>query len=167
MNSEKLDNYIYNAIIMSTDRTLPLEFSRILRDTITKYGFDESDLSNRLKITLKQYSTDDFYKDYLLKTGYIKRLNTSPETFILTTKGIRVQNAGGLSEYFKKQKIKNFFKFLKKLIVYLITPLIAIISTFYPIFKKDKPIEIKQPINIHLSQDSTLNNNKTIITKSK
>jgi hypothetical protein len=168
MNTKEIDNYIYNAIIMSTDRTLPLEFSKIILNTLARYGFDDNDLSIKLKATLKQPRFDDFYKNYLLNTGYIKRLDTSPDTFILTTKGIDVQNAEGLTKYLKKRRINSFFKILKKLIIYLVTPLLAIISITYPMFKKDKPIEIKQPIILHidnLSQDTISNKNMNNNTK--
>ena len=171
MNDKELTEFIHNSIIMSMTRGLSLTFDNITLKTLAAYGTSDSDFSKELKSKLSPHGHEDLYRVQLLQLGYIKVTNnTSPLTYDLTKRGVKVQQVGGIATFLNKQKNKEKIKFLKYLSLYIITPLIALISTgglIYSIVKTDNLIEFKQPIKLNIENlpkfhmvDSISNNNR-------
>ncbi|CAN5527999.1 hypothetical protein BH11BAC3_BH11BAC3_04340 [soil metagenome] len=163
------DNYIFNSIIMSIDTGIAFEFDPVISKAIARYGTKEDNLSkyfNEAFIAKYHFIPE---KDFLLKKGFIKKLTAPANHYILTDKGEDVQEVGGLYYYNHKQKMKERNTFIKNIVTYGATPLIAIISTIglvYPLFKEDKPIIIKQPITLHIDnlKDLQTNDSTRVIT---
>lgn len=94
------------------------------------------------------------YFESTLRKGFVKSISfNDKELFILTEKGETLQDFGSIEKYEKHVKWKKFIENAKEIVVIIVTPLIAflaVISTALPYFKKDQPLEIKQPIILHI-----------------
>ena len=154
MTDKELNDYILNALIMSFDRGLSFDFSKIASKALAGYGNDDNDLSRELKLKLNLNGLDELYKIQLLKSGYIKITNdTIPLKYKLTSRGMKIQESGSLFEFLIKEKRKIKLKYFKAVSLYILPWFVAIISTGGLIFtnaKSDRPIKIQQPIKLQI-----------------
>jgi len=172
MTDKELDDYIFNALIMSFDRGLDFEFNKITSKALAGYGNDNNVFSDGLKSKLTPIGLEELYKIQLLKSGYITITNdTIPLRYKLTSRGMKVQESGSLYEFLIKEKRKVRLKILKTASLYVLPWFVTIVSTGGLIFttlKSDKPIKIQQPIKLQIedSLDSCVNkqnnNNSTL-----
>lgn len=172
MTDKELNDYILNSFIMSFDRGLSQTFEKLTLKTIASYGTSDSELSKGLKSKLKTKGIEEIYKIQLLKSGFIKVTNDKiPLEYGLTKRGKKVQELGGLLEFLKYERHKRISKYLKSIALYILPTLTAIISTgglIFTIIKNNPPIEIKQPIKIHIdSLPQTINYHSSTPSKLK
>lgn len=148
------DNYVLNAILMSIDRGIPFDFDHIVQKAVTAYGNSGSNpFSKRFNQIWKEHYHFLPERDYLLRRGYIKKLQEPKNHFILDTKGEKAQEVGGLTDARRQEKWDMFLDRAIKLATGVLSPSIAVLAlliALYPTCKKQEPVEIKQPITIHL-----------------
>lgn len=172
MTDKKLNDYILNALVMSFDRGLSFDFSKIASKALAGYGNDDNDLSRELKLKLSLNGLDELYKIQLLKSGYIKITNdTIPLKYKLTSRGMKVQESGSLFEFLIKERRKLRLNYLKSASLYILPWFVAILSTGGLIFtntKSDRPIKIQQPIKLQIESsifDSCFNKHENECSK--
>lgn len=141
-----INNYIFNFVIHSAKKDIPFIWNDITEPLGRVYNTELPDVGQMVEKFISGFylyidTNGNRYTNQLFalqNNGIIKKVPDNSNKYVLTEKGEKIKDAGSIEKYEKKEKRNALIGVAKNIIVYVVTPLTALIGIVYPIFKKEQ-----------------------------